>query len=237
MRTDGNLKHLGVIWDMDLSNNTQRVQIETYLREALAYIMARRASNRCKVTAIVKCVIPKLLYILKFMGWTMAQYEQLERQISAALRKTANLMAGFPADLLYVPKNEGGMGFDSLVDIVHRTKHRMYQRLLDDDDSQHAASSLLSRAFRARGQILQPHTEAVMQTGEWISTVWATSLVEWMERDGHVLVATGQTDTSERKHDIERGLQTGLYTEAENEGGGSPNANGTILDSKKILGQ
>ena len=219
MRTDGNLKHLGVLWDMDLGNNTQRAQTEDFLKEALAYILARRASARCKVIAITKCVIPKLLYVLKFMGWTLEQYEQLERQISSTLRQVAKHIRGFPTDLLYVSRDDGGMGFDSLVDIVHRTKHRMYQRLCDDGDSHHAANSLLARAFRAKGQVLQPNQEAVLQPGQWISTVWATSLVEWMEREEQQLVATGKAGSQGTEDDIAQGLTTGLYTKEEREGG------------------
>jgi hypothetical protein len=222
MKTDGNLKHLGVLWDMDLGNETQRIQMEGYIKEALAYITARRASAKCKILAITKCVIPKLIYICKFMGWSLEQYEKLERMISSALRSTTKHLPGFPNELLYLSREEGGMGFTSLVDTVHRTKHRMYQRLFDDDDSYHAVDSLLTRAFRARGQILQPHTETTLQTGEWISWVWASSLVQWMEREGKRLVATGRKEGDDREEEpliVEDGLSTGLYTRNEKQGG------------------
>ena len=145
---------------MDLGNETQRGQIEQYLREALAYVMARRASARCKILAINKCIVPKVLYVCKFMGWSLAQYEHLEAIVSAALRKVSRNAPGFPTDLLYIAKEDGGMGYESLVDITQRTKHRMYQRLLDDDHTNMVASGLLARAFRARGQVLHPHARS-----------------------------------------------------------------------------
>jgi hypothetical protein len=220
MRADGNLKHLGVLWDMDLGNETQRLQMERYLKEALAYIMSRRASARCKLIAITKCVIPKIIYVCKFMGWTIDQYEKLERLISTALRTTMKHLPGFPNDLLYIPRDEGGMGFTSLVDIVQRTKYRMQQRLYDDDESFHAADSLMSRAFRARGQILQPNTEVMLKQTEWLSAVWATSLVQWMEREGYQLTATGTKEEEEAiDGEVEHGLATGLYTINERRGG------------------
>jgi hypothetical protein len=147
MKSDGNLKHLGVVWDMDLSNETQRIQLTTYLRESLAYVVAKKASIRCKMIAISKCVIPKIIYTCKFMGWTLEQYKELERIISAAMRTASKLLPGFPTDLLYMSRQEGGLGYDSLVDIVHRTKNRMYQRLLDTRDLCLVASGLLARAF------------------------------------------------------------------------------------------
>ena len=101
----------------------------------MAYILARRASGKCKIIAITKCVIPKLIYICKFMGWTLEQFGKMEKYISSALRKVTRQLASFPGELLYVSRDEGGMGFPSLVDIVHRTKIRMQQRLYDDDDS------------------------------------------------------------------------------------------------------
>ena len=222
MKTDGNLKHLGVIWDMDLSNETQRSLLTTYLRESLAYVSAKRASSRCKIIAITKCIIPKVLYTCKFMGWTLVQYKELEKIVSAALRKAAKLLPGFPTDLLYMSKQEGGLGYDSLVDIVHRTKHRMYQRLLDTSDLCLVASGLLARAFRARGQILQPHVESVLHRSSWSTAVWATSLVQWREENGATLVATGikeDEDVEDMDEVIRQGASTGLYTRSERVGG------------------
>ena len=222
LKTNGSLKHLGVTWDMELGNDTQRNQLENYLSEALAYIVARRASTQCKILAITKCVIPKILYVCKFMGWTLAQYDHLESLISRALRQILKLPHSFPSELLYISKSESGMGFDSLVDITHRAKHRMYQRLLDDQFSSPVASSMLARAFRARGQVLQPYIQSTLQEAPWLSNVWATSLVEWMERNDIRLMATGRREETEGTSEhIPQALQTGLYTAAESTGMGA----------------
>jgi hypothetical protein len=222
MKTDGNLKHLGVLWDMDLSNETQREQVTTFLRESLAYVCAKRASIRCKMIAITKCIIPKVLYTCKFMGWTLEQYKELEKIITVAMRKASKLLPGFPTNLMYMSRQEGGLGYDSLVDIIHRTKNRMYQRLLDTTDMCLVASGLLARAFRARGQILQPHVEVVMRRTPWITPVWATSLVQWREENGETLVATGRPDDNEveeSENNVRDGVHTGLYTREERLGG------------------
>ena len=87
LATDGNFKHLGIIWDMDLSNETQREIIEKYLRESTAYVIARKASVESKLLAIQKSIVPKILYVLKYMPWTLQQYETLQRIIDSAIKR------------------------------------------------------------------------------------------------------------------------------------------------------
>jgi hypothetical protein len=61
-----------------------------------------------------------------------------------------------------------------------------------------------------------------MQTTPWITTVWATSLVQWMEKNEMQLTATGQDDVESStltEQAVEDGLITGLYTDEEKYGG------------------
>ena len=223
LQHDGTFKHLGILWDMHLSNEQQRTHTLGYLKTALAYVCAKRASNTCKYLAITKCIIPKIIYTAKFMSWTLQQYEELEQPISAAYRKIAKHLPGFPTALLYVERSDGGMGFTSLSDAVQQAKLALHQRLSATPDGCHVASSLFARAFAMRGQGLLVNIRARLWHTDWSSTVWATSLIQWMEGHGYWLEATGSpTDAASSSHAMQVDLtdwtkiaHEGLHTCAE----------------------
>jgi hypothetical protein len=110
LRSDGVYKHLGIIWDMDLTNETQRQQTLTYLKQSLAYVSARRASADVKILAITKSIIPKTVFTARQMAWTLDEYIAMDRCVSAAYRAATKNLATFPTELLYLAKRLGGLG-------------------------------------------------------------------------------------------------------------------------------
>jgi hypothetical protein len=52
----GTLKHLGVLWDMSLTNEQQYDKIVTFLRMSTAYVVGRKAFVDAKLLTINKCI-------------------------------------------------------------------------------------------------------------------------------------------------------------------------------------
>jgi hypothetical protein len=126
-RHTGHLKHLGVIWDTDIRNPTHREIIRQTVTEGCNHIVARRASMESKILAMQRSLFAKVAYPAKFMAWTCAEYEVIDRVISAALRKITRNMQTFPEALLYAGKQDGGFGFTKWSDSIQLMKNRIIQ--------------------------------------------------------------------------------------------------------------
>jgi hypothetical protein len=208
LRHDGVFKHLGIIWDMDLSNETQRVQTRTHLRQSLAYVTARRASAEMKILAITKCIIPKIVFTARQMAWTLEEYRAMDQCVSAAYRAATKNLATFPTELLYVSKQLGGLGLPRLSDAVQREKQAMLWRSRRRETS--TIGGLMHRAFTMTGQATIPGIRTRLYAEHWLGSCWARSVVEWTQRQGVWLEARGAEADDQEKSIIETAKDRGI---------------------------
>jgi hypothetical protein len=176
LATQGTLKHLCVLWDMDLSNVTQYEHLVTYLRQSTAHLAARMASVETKLLTLNRCIIPKVLYPLKFMPWSIERYTEIQKTVDAAIKRITKNGRQFPTDLLYV---KAGLGQADLTYLVQKAKMATATRLLMQPTSKHVVESLLTRAFRYAGQPTIPNVRHRLRELNWMGHTWYRSVIEW----------------------------------------------------------
>ena len=128
LASDGWMKHLGIPWDMNTACSTMYQQIlEIRLDRALSRLSFFPCSKEVKLNAIEKSLFPALLYQLKFASWPLSAYETLDQHISVTLKKIFGLNNLFPTDLLYMGREQGGMGCKKLSDLAQAAKLSLVQ--------------------------------------------------------------------------------------------------------------
>jgi hypothetical protein len=110
MKQDGSFKHLGVTWDMDLLNNTQHSQAIDLLRSMLSRVVVKTGSPETKWVAVRRSLYERIAYYGKFMPWSLSRTRELDKPISAFIRRITKNMPSFPEQLIYLPINMGGLG-------------------------------------------------------------------------------------------------------------------------------
>ena len=58
----------------------------------------------------------KIAYFAKFVTWPLLWYLELDKVVSKALRRISKNRSSFPKELLYMHKDNGGVGFSRLND-------------------------------------------------------------------------------------------------------------------------
>jgi exonuclease III len=191
LSSDGFLKYLGRNLDMHLSGGDAEVSITKYCANALAYVSKRRSSVETKMLAIKLCIIPKVIYALKFMAWPLVTFTKLERKFSQCFRTITKNLLTFPTALLYISVEHGGLGCPSLVDAVHRAKFSLAMRGLGAEVTRHSMSGLLARGITYMGNPVRPNIRVCASGTNWTDSCWARSLLEWTRKAKVNLVAEG----------------------------------------------
>jgi hypothetical protein len=191
LNTDGFLKYLGRNIDMHLSGGEAEVQITQYCQNALTYVCKRRSSADTKLLTIKLCVIPKVVYLLKFLAWPLAKYDQLERKFASSYRRITKNKLSFPTGLLYVSVQNGGMGLPSIVDAAQKAKLALAIRGLSREYTRHSMSGLLARGIEYTGNVVKVNIRTRAVGEHWVDSCWSRSLIEWGQRAGILLVAEG----------------------------------------------
>jgi hypothetical protein len=188
---DGVLKYLGRNLDMHLSGDVELADVMQYCANALTYVCKRRSSAETKMLAIKLCIIPKVVYKLKFIAWPLSNFDKLERIFAASFRKLTKNIRSFPTQLLYVSVRNGGLGCPSIVDAIHKAKLSLAMRGLGMADTHHSMSGLLARGIAYTGCPVRVNIRASAVGDQWTDDCWARSLIEWAKRAGIRLVAEG----------------------------------------------
>jgi hypothetical protein len=194
MATDGRITHLGRTWDMHLTNLDEFRQIGMWCDNVLRYVVQRKATADTKILAIKLSIIPKLVYKLKFMGWPLKKYRELDLHFIRAYKQITRNMKTYPTDLLFLPSKYGGNGLTGITDAVQLAKLQLAVRGLTKQDTRHPMSSMLARGITLSGS----HVRCGIKSKSdqiWYDECWARSLIEWTQEAGIRLVAHGNPPT------------------------------------------
>ena len=140
----GDLKHLGIIWGMDLANSTQFSKANELLKEWCKKAQASKLSKSSKKIALETAVYQKIIFYARFANWLQKDLEQLDKTVSKFIRIIHHCLPGTPGKLLYLSKEFGGFGYKKLSHEIGKAKLALFWRLLSKEgDSKKAGVKLL----------------------------------------------------------------------------------------------
>jgi hypothetical protein len=194
IQPDGLMEHLGVTWDMSLSNLTMFENTKAKLQSALAKVINSAASQHIKQTAIRVSLLSQLVYATKFAPWPLAWYQQLDTILQQAYRTISKNRHSFPTDLLYLPPSSLGLGFSQFSELVQQTKLSMFQRSTYGGNTQreYIMNTLTGRVLRQMGcqpARYGPYSLTVLPSSHRLTddkhhSWWFSSLAEHLQLAG-----------------------------------------------------
>jgi hypothetical protein len=130
---------------------------------------------------------------LRFLCWTLEEYEEIDKVIARGIRGMAKLPSSFPTRLIYASREVGGMGYDRISSLAQSRKLSLVARYAQDTGvSGRALQGLICRAFRAQGGVPEWLVSRVMKGWtEDMPVTWSTSLCQWLHKAGSRLALGG----------------------------------------------
>jgi hypothetical protein len=191
MVSDGTLKHLGVLWDMDLTSTTMWESAKKILKDSCIRLGYKKAPGICKKIALQVSVHKKIGYFAKFICRDLADFRELDTPCNGLLRKITLNMISFPNDLLYVSEKRGGLGFSQFSEYVQRSKFSFWERMMVAKAQEYnIALGIITREARARGNPVIPGSP-IRLFGKGVNTWWFSSCIEWFTELGLYLCFPG----------------------------------------------
>ena len=176
VKPDGELKHLGIVWSMDLSNNSNFEAARLKLQKWCINVKRSRLSAASKKVALETSIFQKIIYCGRFSPWTEEQLRILDKLVENLLRSIFKCSYGSPTSLFYIDKMHGGYGCKQLSEEINKARLAMMWRMLSTRGyTRHAILSCISRGFRAAGQNMNEPERVSMEPPLsdhwWISNV------------------------------------------------------------------
>ena len=173
----GDLKHLGILWGMDLLNLTQFHKAADLLTSWCKYASYSSLSHMSKKLALETSTYQKIIFYAKFATWDATQLLALDRIVANFIRKIHKSASSIAMDLLFLPKSYGGLGYKKLSHEIYKAQFAMLWRLLaSEGTSKLAALSCLHRGFKAAGQLspfcLGNNMEPALGDRYWIHGIY-----------------------------------------------------------------
>jgi hypothetical protein len=186
METDGIMKHLGVLWDMDLTSTTMWKSAKKTLKEACTKLEPKVASAECKKMAMELSVHRKVGYYAKYLCGELGKFRDLDTPCNSLNKKMTLNMLSFPNDLLYVSAKRGGLGFAQFSEYVLRNKYTYWERMMVKNKQElNIAMGIFTREARSRGNPVIPGSSIRLYGpklgGPKASGWWFSSCVEWLD--------------------------------------------------------
>ena len=128
MLSDGTMKHLGVVWDMSLHNQSMFDRIFQDATTALDLIVKSSHSATVRLAVIKTSLMNSLVYETKFTTWSLQQYQQIDTLFNKAYRLISKNQRTFPTKLLYLKQDHLGLGFPQYSSQVQLAKLHLLQR-------------------------------------------------------------------------------------------------------------
>ena len=204
----GDLKHLGIIWGMDLLYLTQLQNAASLLSSWCKYAASSKLSLASKKLALEMATYQKIIYYARFASWDTAQLDSLDRIVGGFIRKIHKSVHSVPADLLFLPKQQGGLGYKRLSHEIYKAQFALFWRLMSSSGSSKLATlSCISRGYKAAGQ-LSPHCYGCPMEDPLSDRWWAHGIKDYLKLLDINLIRNGQTNT-----DAESWIGTNLSTE------------------------
>ena len=193
LESSGIFKYLGVEWDISLQGNSIQAHLTKTLANECIKIESKDATPEMKWLAIKLVVYSRISYAARFMSWTAAELDRLDRKINVFLRRISGCTSNFPTRLLYASTQQGGLGFERISSIINQGKLRIIERATRHDNLfRHSTISALVISLRRNG--IQPIV------GKWHNLIfadeentWAGSLNASLKSIGCHLALTGES--------------------------------------------
>ena len=191
---DKTIRHLGYHLNHDGSDQHQFNLARSKIRQGCNILLHRYASPDTKKIVLRTVIFPQTLYAAKFCQWSLAQCRALDVPVEALYRIITKNMASFPALLLYIPTQFGGLGLPRLSDQLQHEKWQMLHRLLrSDPGTQAAAWYFIESTIQAAGLTMPPGAAAIVST-ETPRPTFLRSMIEWGTESGLTLWSGGRRD-------------------------------------------
>ena len=176
VKQDGELKHLGILWSMDLYNLMNLDSALSLIKKWSIAVRRSRLSAASKKTALESSIFQKIIYCGKFSPWSLDQLKTLDKAVESLLRSIFKCSYGAPSSLFYIDRAHGGYGCKQLSDEINKARLAFLWRMLSSKGhTNHAINSCISRGFRAAGQnIAEPEKQSMaapLAERWWISNI------------------------------------------------------------------
>ena len=175
----GEVKCLGVHYDIDLSGVTQLALSLAELRHVVAIARKRRASPDMLRAVFQSSLLNKVAYRGVLSGWSLEDSLKMDSIIAAEYRRRTKDRSSAQTENIFQPPEVGGLGFRRLSSIIQTRKMAIYDRLQDSPAScRRAVESMVARA--------QLYAPASQQAGVAGVGLWTTSLLSYALEGGVV---------------------------------------------------
>ena len=195
IKTTGDLKHLGIIWGMDLINNTQLDNAKLLLTKWCKKASSFKLSKTSKKIALEAAIFPKIIFYARFASWTATELGTLDKIISKFIRVLHRCAYGMPEKLLYLSKEYGGLGHKQLSYEIGKAKLALFWRMQSKEgDAKIATLACIGRGFRAAGQPINGRSHAHMADPlNEVDRYWIHSVQEHLKLLNCQLTTQGYT--------------------------------------------
>lgn len=203
MQMDGSFTHLGVVWDMDVTNSTQFNNALHKLKHSLAVLLQSKASASIKIKVMELVLYSQIIYDTKFASWPLHQYQQLDSIVTTAVKQITNNMVSYPTDLIYMKKDQMGLGIKQLSVCIQEAKYAIYQRAIHsmDDRRRFVMSTMLARGLRdSDSQPVQGGAYSTNNPLQLRNTWWCTSLIQHLQTINMSISRTAIAHNSANQH-------------------------------------
>lgn len=203
IKSTGDLKHLGIIWGMDLINNTQLDNAMNLIQIWCNKALRNKLSKSSKKVALEHAIFPKIIFYARFASWNKAELSKLDKTISIFIRTLHHCAPGMPEKLIYLSKELGGLGHKKLSFEIGKAKLALFWRLLSKEgNSKIATLSCVGRGLRAAGQPINGRNEATLADPlnaeeRW----WIHTIADHLQQvGGHLSTQGNKPDISDEWH-------------------------------------
>jgi len=119
-------KYLGVLENCGIHHNQIRHNISCEYKRRLQLILSSELFGRNKLQAINALALPIIRYTAGIAHWPINALEELDRQTRKLLTIHRGLHPRSDVDRLYLPRQKGGMGLCSVLDVVREEEYAAY---------------------------------------------------------------------------------------------------------------
>ena len=122
MQMDGSFTHLGVTWDMDITNSTQYSNTINKLTHPVKVLEKTKSSVGIKLKTLQLVTYNQVIYDTKFATWPLSMYQKLDDIITKSVKVITQNMVSYPTDLIYMTEESMGLGIKQLSVAIQEAK-------------------------------------------------------------------------------------------------------------------
>jgi len=193
----GILKVLGKLYDISSPYiHKSQFAVSKNLADSACNLLSRTYGSPANLRMVAQTVIAKRIeYAAQFSSWTQAEYDRIDQPFSQLYRKLSSNMGSYPASLLYLPNESGGLGYYKVSDGIQKSKYSLFQRhLRAGGHIAHNMDTLLYHATFDSSQSPAPGSSVTVHPPEKLSdSCWANSLLHFASQGGLYLCRQGNS--------------------------------------------